>query len=621
MNEIFKENMEMLKKHYESDYIDYIESFNDNYEIEVELTRENTYSMKLIDEHSTRYINSKYSPMKEAQRFISNIGEYNAESIFVVFGMGPGYHILKLFDLLTENNKIVVIEPSVEIFKKAISINDFTKLIKSKNIYFCVGMNTKKVKVTFKDFISANDLSNIKFLIFAQYDKIYEKFYLETVKELKYSVIYNKVEVNTTNYFSYEFNKNLFKNIDSIVFGSEIQKLKGIFKEKPAIIVSAGPSLDKNIKYLKKAQDRAVIITGGRTLKALFENDIIPDIIVSIDPGEPAYDVIKNGLKYEHRDIPLVSMVISNSKVIKKHKGKQVFINCPETIGLIKNITNKYIDVISMGGSVANTCFSLADYMGCNPLILVGQDLAFTEGKSHAQNSKTEGSNNKSNELHLEVEDIYGDKVYTSFPLYTYLKWFENYIENMSDKMVIDATEGGAKISGTNILTLNETIEKYCRECIDVKCILDDKLEGKNLDKLKVDKVIFNLKKIKQDILNLKKHAKRAIKLSEKMYKLYKNNKFENLGDVLIELEKIDNNMLKNKDSNIAVNYLVEPVILNINLDKSLKEKINETEREKGMRLATKSKLLYKGIYENVGITCELMDNCIKNLEESAYDE
>ncbi|WP_099190212.1 motility associated factor glycosyltransferase family protein [Tepidibacter mesophilus] len=617
MGKMFKRNIGVLKEYYEKDYVDYIVDFNDNYEIEIELTKENTYSMKLINECKTRYINSKYSPKKEAYRFIENIGEYNGESVFVIFGMGPGYHILKLFDLLTENNKIIIIEPSIEVFKKAISINDFTKLIKSKNIYFCIGMDINKVKKAFKDFVSVNDLSNISFLTFSQCDKIYEKFYLETVKELKYSVIYNKVEANTTNYFSYEFNQNLFENIDSITHGNEIQKLKDIFAEKPAIIVSAGPSLDKNIKYLKKAQDKSVIITGGRTLKALLENNIIPDIIVSVDPGEMAYDVIKDSLKHKHSKISLVTTVISNSKVMKNHKGKQIYINCPETIGLINDITDKYMDVISMGGSVANACFSLGDYMGCNPLILVGQDLAFTEGKSHAENSKTEGSNNKSEELHLEVEDIYGAKVFTSFPLYTYLKWFENYIESIPNKTVIDATEGGAKIKGTNILTLNETIGEYCKEYINAKCVLDSKLESKNIDRLKIDKVIFNLNKVKHDILNLKKYAKQAIKLSDEMYRLYEKDKSKKLGDILIKLEKIDNNMLKSKNSNIAINYLVEPVILNINLDKTLKEKINETEREQGMRLAMKSKLLYKGIYENVDVTCELIDKSIKKLKES----
>ncbi len=42
---------------------------------------------------------------------------------------------------------------------------------------------------------------------------------------------------------------------------------------------------------------------------------------------------------------------------------------------------------LNLGGSVAHTCFGLAMHLGCDRVIFVGQDFAFTGDKMHAENA------------------------------------------------------------------------------------------------------------------------------------------------------------------------------------------------------------------------------------------
>ena len=71
-------------------------------------------------------------------------------------------------------------------------------------------------------------------------------------------------------------------------------------------MLSAGPSLEKNIALLKECHEKFIIISGGRTLSKLKEIGVKPDFFVMIDGDEIAYDLVKENLNW---DIPLIFQV------------------------------------------------------------------------------------------------------------------------------------------------------------------------------------------------------------------------------------------------------------------------------------------------------------------------
>lgn len=125
----------------------------------------------------------------------------------------------------------------------------------------------------------------------------------------------------------------------------------------------------------------------------------------------------------------------------------------------------RYNLMLETGGSVAHVAFSVAQILGFKTIIFVGQDLAYPNDKGHAEASYGGGKENdikNQDKVLFEVEDIYGGKVKTEYNMNEYRIWFERAVLTYPDIRFIDATEGGAKKAGMEIMTLKEAIEREC---------------------------------------------------------------------------------------------------------------------------------------------------------------
>lgn len=200
----------------------------------------------------------------------------------------------------------------------------------------------------------------------------------------------------------------------------------------------------------------------------------------------------------------------------------------------------KIMPNIHFGGSVACVGFSLLYMMGFDKIILVGQDLAFTNKRSHADGTFEEKMPERDTSNMICVKGNYEDEVPTRSDFKLYLEWFEDYIEQIKKRRkveVINATEGGAYIKGTQIVSLKEAIEENYGEYIDFEKRIGELPCGfSEDDKVKVAKFILQLpkdfKRIENDIVELIEVYKKIEQLvkrkkinSEKYVKCLKNVK------------------------------------------------------------------------------------------------
>jgi len=220
------------------------------------------------------------------------------------------------------------------------------------------------------------------------------------------------------------------------------------FNNHPAILVSAGPSLTKQFSLLQDVRKKSPFIIGsmGTALTPLLKAGIKPDFFMLSDPQDAIIEQIN---KFDFSDIPLFYLCTANAKAIAYYKG-------PRYIVWQKGFREAEIQaekrgepLIKTGGSVATCLLDLMVQMGCGPIALVGQDLAFTSGQSHAEG--THGVRNVNPETALlQVEDFFKTStVSTSRNLYYYLRWFERYVrERQEPERFWNCTEGGAYING-----------------------------------------------------------------------------------------------------------------------------------------------------------------------------
>jgi len=132
---------------------------------------------------------------------------------------------------------------------------------------------------------------------------------------------------------------------------------------------------------------------------------------------------------------------------------------------------------VDSGGSVATTILDIAIKMGGNPIILVGQDLAYVDGKNHAQYGSHASIYSPELKNMRRVKGQNGEMLYTSLGLLSYKYWIENRIQK-EKRIFINATEGGAYIEGMKHIKLRDVISDYLKESFDfenkIKSILKE---------------------------------------------------------------------------------------------------------------------------------------------------
>lgn len=391
---------------------------------------------------------SKYDPSRDSKAFAEEAYDENTEN-YIVYGLGLGYHISELEQLIKmkgTNYHIYIVEANAGILKVAEENINLDGILKNDNITLIIMADEKK---SYEKLNKILLMKNTKILIHKpSLSVIPEKF-----NELKYLLEEYVMKQNSINSAYQLLNINFESNIKN--FDEIVDTLFAKYKNKSLYLVAAGPSLDKNIHKLKNIKGKGIILSVGRAVRSLIAAGVIPDYIIITDPGNWLYNMQLKGLDI---DIPIIVLSTCDKNVMLNYKGKK-YMALQEGFVLAENYAkdNRH-SLIETGGSVATTGLDIAIRMGCNPIVFVGQDLAFTNNKTH---SNTTFSRDISMSRSLrEVEDIYGKSTYTSKNLYIYLRWMQNRIAKEKDIKFIDATEGGAKIQGTKIQKLSEVIDE-----------------------------------------------------------------------------------------------------------------------------------------------------------------
>lgn len=385
--------------------------------------------------------------------------------IVIVFGLGSFEYLIE-FRRHNPDNIIAVYEPSEEIFYNNLALGDYTKILSGENIIFCVGEKRKEtiLNVT-SGFLSYTSVNMPYCAGIPNYNKIFEEEYAEFEEKIVSEFHSNTVSRNTLMHFRKDRIINYIDNLYRMLYETTVDQLieefnrHTEFDEYPAIIISAGPSLDKNIKDIAGVKGRAFVVCVDAAVNTAIKNNVRPDIIVSIDP-----DITEDSLRDSlGRELPLITSLMGSTSLISASKGRKYYSSGDKYTSDVLGLCNKSMPKVGSGGSVATVAFSLLKKLGFKTIILMGQDCGFPDNKLHAEDSfEGEEDADENDSRYFYVDSIDGGQVLTRVDMDMYREWFEEQIELHPDDIVVDATEGGALIKGTEILTISEAVNKYC---------------------------------------------------------------------------------------------------------------------------------------------------------------
>lgn len=552
---IYEKNLSKLKEFRNQLYIRVKEfkSCDENNTINLDSCEAKDGTKVLIVESNDKIyrLNSNYNPNQEADRWAEQFKSNYSNCVISFFGLGNGIFVRSLAKKIKNGDAIILYEPNMSIFLYVLKEFDITDIIENENIYFIFnGINEMEFRGILNKLVDWNNLGSQILCCHPYYDQIYIYEYKQFLKKIKENNSLTFVNRNTLALMGKASVKNTIHNFEHIKNSNIISDLTNMFpKDVPAIIVSAGPSLDKNISDLKLAKNKSVIFATERTVDFLLDCGIEPDFIVTLDAIKP----LQYFSKRENLDIPMFCKIESNSDILDFHKGKKIWYDSNQfLIDLYKKFDKKFV-LTNTGGSVATASFSICMELKFKNIILIGQDLAYSGDYTHAG-----GVLKDENSITEYVEDIYGNIIPSRYDWKIFKLWFEDTIENFPEVNVIDATEGGAKIEGTKIMTLQEAIEQNCNIEINCKDIIN------NLSNtIDYDIVIEYINDALEELNDIDITLENAVQICDKLIKNYKKKKVNLLEEeVLIDmLPDINKNIIEKKIYTLIDTYIADSAV------------------------------------------------------------
>ncbi len=378
----------------------------------------------------------------------------------IVIGCGDGHGINGITENSLSTLRALIWEPDEAYFLICCCHADMSKLIEDARLMFAVGRNKADIELAVRMNLFDFNYCHSKIVAQGQYierdDRDVRSFsdILEAVSE----------EVTMGGRLGRALDTQPCENVLSAISllndNSVVSQLLEAVpvRDIPVIIVSAGPSLMKNCKELIGAKNRAIVVAVAHAMKTLYREGIIPDLVAVSDGAELEYLDCDS----ENRHT-LLGSIFTNKEIQHNYNGRIIF----HGFRLQKNLfsTKRTLDEPEIRlntGSVATDVFSIFLSAGFKRIILVGQDLAYdADGYSHTE-CETEAGLYDRNDVYTYTDGIDGKRVRTRHDWEDFKKIFEGIIEENRDVRVIDATEGGALIHGTEVMTLSKALASCC---------------------------------------------------------------------------------------------------------------------------------------------------------------
>jgi len=489
-------------------------------------------------------------PTQAVLDYIDEHTDYERYPFRYFFGIGNGV-LIKMLLNSAFSKRITVIEPNIELLYIVLSLLDFSEAIESEKVQFDLAENIDFIRAL--HYISHNEA------------KIYVKLFKLEVSTGYYSQVYGELLDSVNKTFIKAISHSIMSHgndiVDSIM-GIEHHfqnlptmiknpKFKELLKKKnsdTAIVVSTGPSLNKQLPLLKEIQDYVTIISVDASFPILEKHGIKPDIVTVLERVPTTANFFKKTSPEFQKDVIFLLVSIVHEDLLNAIvEGTKVLVMRPHEYTQYFELDE--FGYLGSGMSAANLAHELAVSMQYKRAILIGQDLAFGEdGKSHAKDHFFGENEEDSSKFEFTMMRYGGEGQIKST---MYWKLFKDFFEKLivSSSSFFDtynATEGGARIEGAIEMPFKEVVAKYIdknqKEKITLSYPTQDEIEKYRAQILEKTKFILTEAREKQEVIE-----KTFIKVQEESENLVKlkNEKrledidFDHLASLVEEIDKI----------------------------------------------------------------------------------
>lgn len=324
-------------------------------------------------------IHSRFDPRREAERFINEAGAEKFDLV-IVFGFGFAYHIEELLKIAGSESTVLVIEKNPLMLRKAFEYRDLTAVVSDQRLVLLVNPGEERIA----EALRGKSSYRVSFLTHRGSHQADPEYYANIRQIAKSYLSTKEVNIATLAKFEKTWGANIARNIREFIAAPGAQIFYNAFSGVPAIVAAAGPSLTSSLEHIRKAADRALIVAVDTSYRILRRHGIEPHFCVCVDPQAV-------NARYFEGDTPCRTVMIADPTV---HPSVFHLFRGRKAVTGMAFPMMKWIEdaagakgELAYGGSVSTNAYDFARRLGASPVLLAGQDLAFTGGLAHARGS------------------------------------------------------------------------------------------------------------------------------------------------------------------------------------------------------------------------------------------
>ncbi len=501
-----------------------------------QLVRENNFYNFL---YKGKLLHNPLNPLGEAAEIFS-MAENTPVAIHLIYGIGLGY----LFQVASAKSQgtVILYEPDLNILRTAFTLVDFSNDILKQNVFLTDDF-TKACEYIYQ---KSNTKNTPLLLSTTAYRELNEDSFNNMVTALQHEVGRYSLDLKYTKERFFELLQKTINNIPQIIKETPIVEFKDRFKNRTAVVVSAGPTLDRNIETLKKYRDNIVLITVGTAMKTLNAHNITPDFLCIIE----ANDCSKQIQGLDLSEVNFITEPYANPN-LRKFEFKNTYSHISQNLPINefwKEIAGLNTDEYWSKGTVSYTALNVARILGCSKIVLVGQDLAYIEGQCYSKDSAYKDLVCKYNETLKKweitaenfenfcnslgnvddpefrkqkaidrinalnnslyyVKGISGDMIPTESVYAAFIEPLSEFTQNYPDRVYINTSLVGAQIDGFENIPLEEALKD------------SEKIDNREL----TTDFKYDVQSIKDNLFKSKENLKPALLIIEEIKRTVKN--------------------------------------------------------------------------------------------------
>lgn len=426
---------------------------DDNSVYWIEPTGSGLFTMAGNDEKGVYYFHSNTNPQTEACEFAERYYDVTLDE-YIIYGFGLGYHCAALASM-DEGQNLYIYENSISIIVQSMMANSMDWLWRNNNIHLIYDPDLRQLSERLSS--TQSDISSeTSFVI--HYPSLRHIGNPDIRQKFEQVFIRDSGIRNSRALMESNFKYNVTKYTDVV------DALGDDFAGKRAIIVAAGPSLDKNVELLLKKPSDVIVIASGTVFRKLMNMGVEVDYVIVSDANRR---VISQMAGQFDNSVPLIYLSTAYKGFAERYQGPRYIVFQKEFERAEKEAEILHASLYKTGGSVVTLALDICIQLKCKNIAFIGLDLAYTDNLAHAEETSRRIANDISDMPEVEGYVLSSDgnnqknvRIKSSRLFDMYRGWIERRIcEEDAVMGIFDATEGGSVINGLKIISLKRYLD------------------------------------------------------------------------------------------------------------------------------------------------------------------